>query len=69
LVMNSNVESVSWINPFLPNLLLCHDVWAGIETPTKTPSLCWQTSAGQRRSWKNRLGGEPSTGKEVWTGF
>ena len=36
LVMNSNVESVSWINPFLPNLLLGHDVCAGIETLTKT---------------------------------
>jgi hypothetical protein len=32
LVMNSNVESVRWINPFLPNLLLGHDVCAGIET-------------------------------------
>jgi hypothetical protein len=32
LVMNSNVESVSWINPFLPNLLLGHNVCAGIET-------------------------------------
>jgi hypothetical protein len=28
--------SVSQINPFLPNLLLGHDVWAGIETLTKT---------------------------------
>jgi hypothetical protein len=36
LVMNSNVESVSWINPFLPNLLLGHDVCAGIETLSKT---------------------------------
>jgi hypothetical protein len=36
--MNSNVESVSPINPFLPNLLLGHDVCAGIETLTKT--LC-----------------------------
>jgi hypothetical protein len=27
---------VSWINPFLPNLLLGHDVCAGIETLTKT---------------------------------
>jgi hypothetical protein len=36
LVMNSNVESVSRINPFLPNLLLGHDVCAGIETLTKT---------------------------------
>ena len=35
LVINSNVESVSWINPFLPNLLLGHDVCAGIETLTK----------------------------------
>jgi hypothetical protein len=34
--------SVSQINPFLPNLLLGHDVCAGIETLTKTitdPSL------------------------------
>ena len=28
--------NVSWINPFLPNLLLGHDVCAGIETLTKT---------------------------------
>jgi hypothetical protein len=28
--------SVSQINPFLPNLLLGHDVCAGIETLTKT---------------------------------
>jgi hypothetical protein len=28
--------SVSWINPFLPNLLPGHDVCAGIETLTKT---------------------------------
>ena len=40
LVINSNVESVSWINPFLPNLLLGHDVCAGIETLTKT--ICKQ---------------------------
>jgi hypothetical protein len=36
LVINSNVGSVSWINPFLPNLFLGHDVCAGIETLTKT---------------------------------
>jgi hypothetical protein len=30
--------SVSRINPFLPNLLLGHDVCAGIETLTKTNS-------------------------------
>jgi hypothetical protein len=29
--------NVSWINPFLSNLLLGHDVCAGIKTPTKTP--------------------------------
>jgi hypothetical protein len=29
-------ESVSQINPFLPNLLLGHDACAGIETLTKT---------------------------------
>jgi hypothetical protein len=28
--------SVSRINPFLPNLLLSHDICAGIETLTKT---------------------------------
>jgi hypothetical protein len=34
--------SVSWINPFLPNLLLGHDVCAGIETLTKTmPFYQW----------------------------
>jgi hypothetical protein len=31
--------NVSWINPFLPNLLLGHDVCAGIETLTKTQCL------------------------------
>jgi hypothetical protein len=31
--------SVSPINPFLPNLLLGHDVCAGIETLTKTLTL------------------------------
>ena len=31
--------NVSWINPFLPNLLLGHDICAGIETLTKT--LCY----------------------------
>jgi hypothetical protein len=31
--------SVSRINPFLPNLLLCHDVCAGIETVTKIDGL------------------------------
>jgi hypothetical protein len=31
--------SVSQINPFLPNLLLGHDVCAGIETLTKTVSF------------------------------
>jgi cell division protein FtsN len=30
--------SVSQINPFLPNLLLGHDVCAGLETLTKTPN-------------------------------
>ena len=29
-------ECVSWRNPFLPNLLLGHDVCVGIETLTKT---------------------------------
>jgi hypothetical protein len=38
-VMNSNVENVSWINPFLTNLLLGHDVCAGIETLTKTATF------------------------------
>ena len=28
--------SISWVNTFLPNLLLGHDVCAGIETLTKT---------------------------------
>jgi hypothetical protein len=37
LVINSNVERVSWINPFLPNLLFGHHVCAGIENLTKTP--------------------------------
>ena len=38
LVMKSNVENVSRINPFLPTLLLGHDVCAGIETLTNTTS-------------------------------
>jgi hypothetical protein len=29
--------SVSWINPFLPTLLLGHDICSGIEILTKTP--------------------------------
>jgi hypothetical protein len=33
--------SVSRINPFLPNLLLGHDVCAGIETLTKTGRRGW----------------------------
>ena len=33
--------SVSLINPFLPNLLLGHDVCAGIETLTKTNWYQW----------------------------
>jgi hypothetical protein len=36
--------SVSRINPFLPNLLLGHDVCAGTETLTKTPSNYYLTS-------------------------
>jgi hypothetical protein len=32
--------SVSQINPFLPNLLLGHDVCAGIETSTKAVVKC-----------------------------
>jgi hypothetical protein len=31
--------SVSWINPFLPNLFLGHDACARIETLTKTPHI------------------------------
>ena len=33
-------RNVSWISPFLLNLLLGHDVCAGIETMAKTPGLC-----------------------------
>jgi hypothetical protein len=33
-------ESVSWINPFLPDLFLGHDVFVGIEILTKKISLC-----------------------------
>jgi hypothetical protein len=32
-------ESVSFINPFLPNLLLSHDVCAGIESLNRTVSF------------------------------
>jgi hypothetical protein len=35
--------SVSRINPFLPNLLLGHDVCAGIETLTKISGICSDT--------------------------
>jgi hypothetical protein len=38
--MNNSI-SVSRINPFLPNLLLGHDVCAGIETLTKTVLFCF----------------------------
>jgi hypothetical protein len=37
--------SVSRINPFLPNLLLGHDVCAGIETLTKTDALYCQSGS------------------------
>jgi hypothetical protein len=40
LVINSIVESVRWINPFLPNLFCGHDVWAGIETWLKKKCCC-----------------------------
>jgi hypothetical protein len=33
--------NVSWINPFFPNLLLGHDVCAGIETLTRTRRVWW----------------------------
>jgi len=37
--------SVGWINPFIPNLLLGHDVCSGIETLTKTKTKrMWQFS-------------------------
>jgi hypothetical protein len=32
-------SNVSWINPFLPSLLLGHDLCSGIETLTKTLSV------------------------------
>ena len=35
--------NVSRINPFLPSLLLGHDVCAGIETLTKTPGKAFQS--------------------------
>ena len=35
LVMNSNVENGSWINPFLPNLLLGHGVLSSSRNPDK----------------------------------
>jgi hypothetical protein len=38
--------SVSWINPFLSNLLLGHDFCAGIETLTKTPSKSVMAQTG-----------------------
>jgi hypothetical protein len=43
ILISFNVEqqcgNVSWRNPFLPNLLLGHDVCAGIETLTKAGVL------------------------------
>jgi hypothetical protein len=42
--------SVSQINPFLPNLLLGHDVCAGIETLTKTRTKALSTAALRHRS-------------------
>jgi hypothetical protein len=39
LMINSNVESVSWINPFLPNLFPGHGDCAGIETLRQPHSL------------------------------
>jgi hypothetical protein len=46
--------SVSQINPFLPNLLLGHDVCAGIETLTKT--IC----NGKKQNKKQAGSGEMS---------
>jgi hypothetical protein len=36
LLMNSSMEVLSRINPFISNLLFGQDVCGGIETPTKT---------------------------------
>jgi hypothetical protein len=42
--------SVSQINPFLPNLLLGHDVCAGIETLTKTiPNVIFFLTHSQKK--------------------
>jgi hypothetical protein len=46
--------SVSRINPFLPNLLLGHDVCAGIETLTKTDTHSQTVDRTWRLVWKNR---------------
>jgi hypothetical protein len=55
--------SVSWINPFLPNLLLSHDVCAEIETLTKTEgkhfsdqaiTLAKQSWSGPSISWETK---------------
>jgi hypothetical protein len=67
---------IGWINPFLPNLLLGHDVCAGIETLTKTPGLkgssvgdCWMD--GWMDGWmkEGRDGGieeRGDRGREGW---
>jgi hypothetical protein len=46
---------ISQINPFLPNLLLGHDVCAGIETLTKTPPQAKQHALGSVRGPDSKL--------------
>jgi hypothetical protein len=54
LVINSNVKSVSPINPFLPNLLLSHDVCVGIETLTKrSPKFILNIFGSTRKALEN----------------
>jgi hypothetical protein len=45
--------NVSRINPFLPNLLLGHDVCAGIETLTKTGGYHPLGDRGRRNGMRN----------------
>jgi hypothetical protein len=57
--------SVSRINPFLPNLLLGHDVCAGIETLTKTEGKT-EKGAEPRRSHPHPRSGAQGRAGRRW---
>jgi hypothetical protein len=58
--------SISWINPFLPNLFLGHDVCAGIETLTKTASKL-ETKTQKPQKWVTLCLGDSHSPDESMT--